>query len=259
MTATRGLFGLGRLTTALFLLTLLVMPSCSSLLPKPTDDKDDALVQRPGKRATVYVAEGAFGMRSGNTGYTIKTTGPDGKQETRSVEVSFGGMWSRDSANALGLRFRDAMLNTGAFRVKGTPDGADLKLVAYLTDYNPRAESSSKTGQVGFWWWMYRWTPSFLRGMWGRASTSSTVAKAKMKIEVWDPKANELLATADGEGYSVGGKQAASGTAWTSMFTGGGGDSTEKSVDKDNALRRACVRAVNNLLTRVPASYFKHE
>lgn len=265
-------------TIAVFAGTL-CMASCAGLIPGPADDTDDELVRHSGPRATVKIAENAFSMNKRGSGYSVTTTGPDGRQQTHSVQWSAG--WSRGHAANLEAFFTDAMTNSQAFYViasgaeeiyedeqlrkdgiladqssnKGQAERAELLLRCSVTKMDDNASGSKTKGSGGGL--IGDMVPTFLKGGAGRSTQKAEVA---LMIEIVDRRTRRVLATARGEAFSVGGTKDAGVAGWSSRaIFGSGSDSEYENVDMEAAIRRATVRAVNELVAKVPQKYFTHE
>jgi curli biogenesis system outer membrane secretion channel CsgG len=239
-----------------------LIAGCSSLVPGPDDDTDPELVQRAGPRVTVKVADDAFRVQSPGA-------------------VTWGPGWSRGHARNLEAFFIDALTNSQGFYViesgaaeiyedealredgiladeetnKGQAERADLLLVCTLTKSDANAGGSNTEGSGGGL--LGNMVPTFLKGGAGR---STQRAEVEIKVRIVDRRTRRVLATATGSGFSVGGTKKASVYGWSSRaIFGGGSDSSYENVDLEAAISRATVRAVNDLVNKIPEKYFAHE
>lgn len=232
--------------------------SCASLIPGPADDKDPQLVQHSGKKALVMVDQNPF----------------------QTAAASPAG-WNRSMAGSLQAFFEEAMTNSGAFYVvdratvkeiredeklrgegilkdksdnKGQMDRPDLKLVCTLTKMDPNAGGSkTKASGGGYSTGLSSW----LKGGGGR---STRRAECAIQIKIVDRRTGRILTTARGEAFSMGSGKSVNAYGWSSKaIFGGAGNSEYENPDVEAATRRATVRAVNDLVKKIPKKYFMHE
>jgi curli biogenesis system outer membrane secretion channel CsgG len=250
-------------------------------MPGPSDDKNPTLTKRTGKKAIVVISEKPF--QSSRGGATWSVTGPGGKQHTYSY--SFGG-WDEQKANNLEEYFTEVMQESGAVVLidretikdlreeerfanegfykdktshKGQVLRPDLKLVVKITHMQDDASGSETSGEAGGMG-VIGTTWSFISG---GGSRSTKKAECEIKIKIVDRRSGAVIATASGKAFSVGSTKSVSASGWSgtlgrSIF-GGGSDSSYKKTNMEAALQRATVRAINSLIQKIPAKYFRHD
>lgn len=267
-----------RLTSSLVILAL-----TTAVGPRrgPDDDVNPELVKRTGPRATVVVAEDAFCYRSSEADGGITVDGPNGKQTYTWRAHSAGFTWSRDRGQALETYFRAALTETGAFYVirrdtaegirsdkalerEGLQDGAkdqpkllrpDLKFVCTLTKLEENAARSEDKANVGGLVKRLR-LPGGLR-LGGSKSTQR--GECEIMVEIVDRGSGVTIASAKGTGFAIGGSKSASVGGWQRSIFGVLGTRTETTVDMTAAIQRATIRAINDVVQKIPAAYFRHE
>lgn len=269
----------------LFALAVFALPllagACATTNPDAADDQNPELVKRTGPRATVVVAENAFVYRSGGGSGGITVNGPDGQQTWTWDVHSSGFGWSQDKGKALEVYFRSALLDSGAFypinrdavsearldRSLGAEDlqdkrddgqkllRPDLKLVCTLTKLEENTESREDSFHTT-WWQRIPIIGGWLSGGGNKATQKG---ECEIVVEIVDRNNGVTLATATGKGFAVGGSKRASAGGWQNAIFGSAQTSTRKSVDMTAAIQRATIRAVNDLIAKVPAGYFRHE
>lgn len=263
------------------LLLALVAPLFASCASIP-DDADPALVRRAGDRAKIVIDERPFSSSEGTYGYTV--TGPDGKAQTTTIQVFANGFgWNANEAGKLEAYFTEAMVESGAFAVIDRSvlrdrqvDAAfakeleadqdptkvlrpDLKLVCSLTRLEPNAEVKGSNFFATSWLWLggkfaYGWYSLLGGGL----QNMSRKAECQIKVKIVDCRSGETIATAEGNGHSVGTSSRTRGAGWG---IGGGlsfGTESAKDANLSMAIERAAIRAVNNLIEKIPAQYFHH-
>jgi len=256
----------------------LLAAGCATVGAKAKDDDDPEIVRRTGKRAIVMVEENAFAYSSGGNSLTV--SGPNGTQTYSWTVLNSGWGWSQDKARQLQTYFESALDDTGAFYVadratlaEAPTDGnlerggiqeasdvrskakrPDLKLVCTLTKLEDDAGGSSDSAR-GSWW--DRWSGG------GSSSRSTRRGECEIMIKIVDRASTLVVATAKGQGFSVGTSQRTSvhGSGWRrAIFASAGGSTSEyENVDMSAAIQRATVRAVNDLVNKIPADYFRHQ
>lgn len=270
--------GQRRLTSSLVILALTTAVGTGR---GPDDDANPELVKRTGPRATVVVAEDAFCYRSSEAGGGITVDGPNGKQTYTWHAHSAGFAWNRDKGQALETYFRAALTDTGAFYVirrdtaegmrsdnalerEGLQDGAkdqpkllrpDLKFICTLTKLEENAARTEDNANVGGLAKRLR-LPGGLR-LGGSKSTQR--GECEIMVEIVDRANGVTIATAKGTGFALGGSKSASLGGWQRSIFGDLGTKTDKAVDMTAAIQRATIRAINDVVQKIPAGYFRHE
>ena len=268
---------------------LLFVFACFEGCASIPDDEDPVLATRSGERAKVVIDDSAFSRGGGGSyGYTVTTS--DGEQRSAMVQVHTQGFtWGAGEARKLEQYFTDALVQSGGFvvidrsvladrraeeangdlletedRLAGTSRvlRPDLKLRCQLVDLNPRAESKSGRGRGAIGWLsaVFGWIAGWFGG---GTSESAHKATCEIRVAIVDCHTGATIATAKGEGYSVGTSRRSQGSAWGIGGLGIGGFSLGSGERKDAnlsvAIERATVRAVNDLMRQIPARYFRHQ
>lgn len=212
------------------------------------DDTDDPLVQHAGPRATV----------------TINQQSGRGEQlEAFFVEAltNSGAFYVIEDASQAVLQDK-ALENAGIIEEgatdEGSPERADLELVCTVTDERENA-SGSQSGVQG-----RSFLSSITGGLAGGGGGATQQGRVSVNIRIKDRRRGRVLATARGEGFSVGASSNANASVykWSrglGFGSVGGNTSGYENVDMAAAFRRATVRAVNDLVQKIPESYFKHD
>lgn len=264
-----------RAITLIFISSLM---GCASI----ADDTNPELVRRSGDRAKVVIVDQPFQMSQG--GYDFSVISSDGMARTTSIQVRGMGLyWNANEAQKLEQYFTEAMVESGAFAVidrsvlaDKVGDAAhigllepeqnstkvlrpDLKLKCTLVELNPNAEVEHSSFAARSWYWLgskfrYGWYSWFGGGV----DNVSRKANCEIKVAIINANSGETLATAKGQGSSVGSSSRVRGSGWG---IGGGlslGSSSSKDANLSLAIERATIRAVNDVLKKIPNDYFTY-
>lgn len=268
---------------ALFVSVPLLATSCATVGSPSAEDNNPELVKRTGPRAIVMVAENAFAMRTGGSAGSggITVTGPEGTQTiTWAVHGSSFG-WDQSKGHDLEVFFRTALNESGAFYVanrttvedvvadrdleaRGLQEARedqsllkrpDIKLVCTLTKLDDNAERREDDATVAGWQDHVPFGKFF--GGSGRRSTQR--GECEVMVEIVDRATGLTVTSAKGAGYSIGTSEKARAGGWQRAIFAGVGTSKTKGVDMSAAIQRATIRAVNDLIGKIPANYYRHE
>lgn len=256
-----------------------VTPSCAAL-GGSADDKNPTLITRDGPRAAVTVLDGAFSYSGGgSTGATVTVDGPDGVRTVNYSVSTTGWGWDRDKAHELEAYFRNTLNDTGAFYVvdraaaeeiredqrlqaediqeASTGDQrmlrADLMLKCTLTKLDDNAGGTRSSVRGG------GFVDSLTGFITGGGSGGTRRGDCEILVEIIDRGRGVTVASAKGAGFSTGTTDSVHAGGWRSAIFGAGSSSSYEGVDMSAAIQRATIRAVNGLVAKIPAGYFKHE
>ncbi len=269
-----------RKTSLTSLLALALLAGCATA--PVTDDTNPEVTKRTGPRATVVVAEGAFSMRSSGGSGGITVEGPNGTQTWNWHVEASGFTWTKERGQQLETYFRSGLNDSGACYVinreaiaEARTDKAlekeglqaeqdtgpsllrpDLKLICTLTKFEDNSERREDTASASNWW-----SRIPIIGMWlsGRGRTSTQKGECEITVEIVDRSTGVTVATATGKGFAVGGSKSATVAGWQNAIFGQVGTTSTKSVDMTAAIQRAAIRAINDVVAKIPAGYFRHE